>query len=135
MKGTFNSKEPLAEEGYRVVGAAMEVYNHLGFGLLEPIYQEALEIELAACAIHFDAQRELDTFYKGSPLKKKYIPDLLVFERMVVELKEVKELLPEFEAQLLNYMRLTRSPVGYLLNFGRPSGLDWRRYILSEFLT
>ena len=113
----------------------MEVYNHLGFGLLEPIYQEALEIELAACAIHFDAQRELDTFYKGSPLKKKYIPDLLVFERMVVELKEVKELLPEFEAQLLNYMRLTRSPVGYLLNFGRPSGLDWRRYILSEFLT
>lgn len=117
-----------------MIGAAMDVYNELGFGLLEPIYQEALERELFTREIPFDAQRELTIFYKEQPLLKKYIPDLFVFERIVAELKAVKELLPEHEAQLINYMRITKSPVGYLINFGKPGGLDWKRYLLSEYL-
>lgn len=117
-----------------MVGAAMEVYNELGFGLLEPVYQEAMERELSIQEVPFDAQRELALFYKGELMLKRYIPDLFVFERIIAELKAVKELLPEHEAQLINYMRITRSPVGCLLNFGKSSGLDWKRFLLSEYL-
>jgi GxxExxY protein len=128
------SREPFGEEGFRLVGAAMEVYNQKGFGLTEPIYQECLEIELALREIPFDAQRELTTFYKGRELKKRYIPNLVVFERIVAELKAVKAIDAEHESQLMNYMRLTRSPVGYLLNFVRKSGLEWKRFLISDSL-
>lgn len=128
------SREPFGEEGFRLVGAAMEVYNQKGFGLTEPIYQECLEIELGLRGIPFDAQRELTTYYKGRELKKRYIPDLVVFERIVAELKAVKAIDAEHESQLMNYMRLTRSPVGYLLNFGRKSGLEWKRFLISDYL-
>lgn len=131
---TFASREPYAEEGYRLVGAAMEVYNERGFGLTEGIYQECLEIELDLRGIPFRSQIELLTYYKGRELKKRFIPDLFVFEQIIVELKAVKAMDPEHESQILNYMRLTRFPVGYLINFGSKSGLEWKRYLLSEFL-
>lgn len=130
----FRSREPLAEEGYRLVGAAMEVYNEKGAGLTEPIYQECLEIELHLREIPYDPFRELRTFYKGRELKKRYIPDLIVYERIIAELKAVKSLEPEHESQLLNYMHLTHSPVGYLLNFSCKSDLQWKRFLLSEYL-
>ena len=103
----FRSQEPFAEEGYRLVGAAMEVYHEKGAGLTEPIYHECLELELELRGIPFDAFRELRTFYKGRELKKRYIPDLVVFERIIAELKAMKSLEPEHESQLLNYMHLT----------------------------
>lgn len=74
-------------------------------------------------------------YYKGHELKKRYIPDLFVFNGLVVELKAVSQLLPEHEAQLVNYMRLTRQPVGYLLNFGHKDTLEWKRVILSEYIS
>jgi GxxExxY protein len=130
----FSSGEPFANEGYRLVGAAMEVYNEMGGGLAEPIYQECMEIELGLREIPFDPQRELKTFYKGRELKRRFIPDLFVYDRMIAELKSQKSIEPEHESQLFNYLRLTRSPVGYLLNFGSKSGLEWKRYLLSEYL-
>ena len=130
----FGSREPYAEEGFQLVGASMEVYNQKGFGLSEPIYQECLEIELELRTIPFDAQRELTTYYKGRELKKRYIPDLFVHERIIAELKAVKSIEPEHESQLLNYMHLTQSPIGYLLNFGSKTGLEWKRYLLSQYL-
>lgn len=130
----FRSGEPFAEEGYRLVGAAMEVYNEMGGGLVEPIYQECMEIELGLRGIPFDSQRELKTFYKGRELKRRFIPDLFVFDRIVAELKSQKGIEPEHESQLFNYLRLTRSPVGYLLNFGSKTGLEWKRYLLGEYL-
>lgn len=133
MEG-FRSREPFGEEGYRLVGAAMEVYNQMGGGLTEPIYQECLELELELKGIPFDAFRELRTFYKGRELKKRYIPDLIVYEKIIAELKAVKSLEPEHESQLLNYMHLTRSPLGYLLNFSPKLGLQWRRFLLNEYL-
>lgn len=133
MEG-FRSREPFSEERYRVVGAAMEVYNQMGGGLTEPIYQECLELELELKGIPFDAFRELRTFYKGRELKNRYIPDLVVYEKIIAELKAVKSLEPEHESQLPNYMHLTRSPLGYLLNFSPKSGLQWRRFLLNEYL-
>lgn len=124
----------MKEESYRLLGAAFEVYNDRGFGLAEEIYQECIEIELELRGIPFRAKQELACFYKGRELKKRYIPDLAVFESLFVELKAVSQLLAEHEAQLLNYLRITKQPLGYLLNFGKPGGLDFKRIILSEFL-
>jgi GxxExxY protein len=76
----------------------------------------------------------LKCFYKGHELKNRYVPDLFVFECLVVELKSVSQLLPEHEAQLINYMRITKQPVGYLINFGHKDILEWKRFILSEFI-
>ena len=122
------------EEGYKLMGAAFEVHKEQGCGLAEEIYQESLEVELASRGIPFRSKQELKCFYKGHELKKRYIPDLFVFEGLVVELKAVSELLPEHEAQLINYMRIIRQPVGYLVNFGRKDLLEWKRFILSEFI-
>ena len=122
------------DEGYKFMGAAFEVYNDRGYGLAEEIYQECLEIELELRQISFQSRAELRSFYKGRELKKRYIPDLFVFDCLVVELKAVAQLAAEHEAQLLNYMRLARQPIGYLVNFSHKDTLEWKRFILSEFL-
>ena len=122
------------EEGYRLMGAAFEVYNDRGYGLAEDIYQECLEIEMELRGIPFRPKSELKCFYKGRELKKRYIPDLLVFGSIVVELKAVTELTPEHESQLINYMRISSQPVGYLINFGHKDTLEWKRFTLSELI-
>ena len=122
------------DESFRLIGAAFEVYNDRGFGLAEEYYQECLEIELELREIPFRAKQELASFYKGRELKKRYFPDLFVFDSIIVELKAVTQLLPEHEAQLINYMRIAKQPLGYLINFGKAGGLDFKRIILSEYL-
>ena len=122
------------DEGYKLMGAAFEVYNEQGYGMAEEIYQESLEIELEMRGIPFRAKQELSCFYKGRELKKRYVPDLFVFNCLVVELKAVSQLLPEHEAQLINYLRIIKQPVGYLINFGHKDTLEWKRFILSELI-
>lgn len=85
-------------------------------------------------SIPFRRKEELKVYYKGRELEKRYIPDLFVHGRIVVELKSVSAIAPEHEAQLMNYMRITRSPIGYLINFGPIGKLQYKRLILSEFL-
>ena len=126
--------QPYAEEGFALMAAAFEVHNVLGGGLLEEIYQESLEIELELRDIPYRRKTELRVYYKDRQLKKTYIPDLLVFNNLVVELKSMNALAPEHEAQLLNYMRITRHSVGYLINFGPTGKLQWKRFLLSEYL-
>ena len=116
------------------MGAAFETYNDRGYGMAEEIYQECMEIELGARGFPFSPKRELACFYKGHELAKRYVPDLFVFGNIIVELKAVRALLPEHEAQLVNYLRLTRQPVGYLINFGNVTELEWKRIIFSEFI-
>ena len=87
-------------------------------------------MELSDRGIPFVPQPRLPVFYKGRPLPKHYEADLLVFDRIVVELKAVKTLLPEHEAQLLHYLKATGRHVGYLVNFGAYPKLDWRRRVL-----
>ena len=123
------------DEGYRLMGAAFEVYNDRGYGMAEEIYQESIEIELELRGIPFSAKTELRCFYKGRELRKRYIPDLPVFSCIVVELKAVTQLLPEHEAQLCNYLRISRLPVGYLINYGHKETLEWKRLILSEHVS
>jgi GxxExxY protein len=122
------------DEGYRMMGAAFEVYNNRGYGMAEEIYQESLEIELELRRIPYRPKPELCCFYKGRELKKRYTPDIFVFNSLPVELKAVTQLTTEHEAQLINYLRITRQPVGYLINFGHKDDLQWKRLIFSEFI-
>ena len=120
------------EEGYALMGAAFEVYNQLGYGMAEEIYQQSLEIELTLRGITFQSKEELAVFYKDRTLQTHYKPDLFVFGGIVVELKAVAELVSDHEAQLFNYMRIARQPIGYLINFGHSGELQWKRFILSD---
>ena len=120
------------QEGYQLMGAAFEVYNQLGYGMAEEIYQQSLKIELTLRGIPFCSKRKLLAFYKGHELEKQYEPDLFVMNALVVELKAVSELIADHEAQLFNYMRICRQPVGYLINFGAKGKLGWKRFILSD---
>lgn len=120
------------EEGYKLMGAAFEVYNQLGYGMAEEVYQQSLEIELALRGIPFRSKEELRVFYKGQALATRYKPDLFAFGGIVVELKAVTELVSDHEAQLFNYMRIARQPVGYLINFGHKGELQWKRFIVSD---
>jgi len=121
-----------ADEGYRLMGAAFEVYNQLGHGMSEEIYQQSLEIELTLREIPFQSKREFPVFYKDRLLDTHYRPDLIVYDAIVVELKAISDLVADHEAQLFNYMRIARRQVGYLLNFGKKTELQWKRFILSD---
>ncbi|MBK9713629.1 MAG: GxxExxY protein [Kouleothrix sp.] len=119
-------------ETYLVLGAAIEVYNTLGPGFLEGVYQEALELELSARQIPFEAQKELSIVYKGQLLKKKYIPDFLALEQVIVEIKALDRLTGREEAQLLNYLKATGLSVGLLINFGSAGKLEWKRMVWTK---
>ena len=107
------------EETYKINGAAMKVYNTLKHGFLEAVYQEALSVELGMRGIPNKREEEIKIFYKGIELDKKYKMDIVVGD-IIVELKSVVKLLPIHRAQLCNYLRLTKKPIGLLINFGEP---------------
>lgn len=104
----------------QVIGAAIEVHRQLGPGLLESAYQACLAHELALRSILFVSQLDLPLTYKGVQLDVGYRIDLLVDDKVIVELKAVEKILPIHEAQLLTYLRLLKKPVGLLLNFSVP---------------
>ena len=118
------------QEGYDFMAAVFEVYNELGSGFLEEVYHESLEIELTNRDIPFVSKPKLTIHYKGRPLKKQYEADLIVIGEIVVELKAVKALAAEHEAQLINYLKATRKRVGYLINFSAFPRLQWKRLVV-----
>ncbi len=115
---------------YDIIGAAMEVHQELKWGLLEPIYNEAMHLELLSRGIENQREVMLHCFYKNHILAKYYKVDLMV-DDVIVELKSVDEIIPAHRAQLFNYMRLTRKPIAILLNFGERS-LHGERYAYFE---
>jgi GxxExxY protein len=120
------------DEVYCIVGACMSVHKDKGNGFVEPVYQDALEIELELSGIPFDAQRNYQIHYRNRPLKHSYTPDLLCFDKIIVELKAAKALTDEHRAQLLNYLKVTALPLGLLVNFGSYPRLEWERIILTQ---
>jgi len=118
-------------EVYAIIGAAMDVYNHLGPGFGEAIYQEAIEIEVNSRKIPNDPQREIYIDYKGQKLKQFFKPDLICFNTIIVELKALDHLTSREESQLLNYLKATGLPVGLLINFGANKDLEWKRMVLT----
>lgn len=109
-----------ADKVYKIIGAAMAVHSELNWGLLEPVYQEALHLELLDRGIDNQREQEITVYYKKHVLDKKYKMDIVV-DDIIVELKSVTSLAPAHRAQLCNYLRLTRKPLGLLINFGEES--------------
>lgn len=106
------------DEVYAIQGAIFEVYREMGCGFLEAVYQEYLEKELRLKGIHFASQKELSLAYKGQTLEQSYKPDLICFDKIIVELKAVSELANEHKAQLFNYLKASNLRLGLLVNFG-----------------
>ena len=118
------------EETYAIRGAIYEVYKTLGIGFLEAVYQEALELELAARGIPFESQPEITIAYKGAILRQKYRADIVCFNKIIMELKAVKQILPEHAAQLQNYLRATGMKLGLIVNFSHHPGVEIKRIVL-----
>ncbi len=115
---------------FELVGAAMEVYNELGFGMEEPLYQEAMAMELEERGIPYYREKVLYTYYKGKKMQKTYVADFYSQE-MIVEFKSVSKLTSEHRAQLFNYLRITKLKYGVLVNYGEDH-FHAERYVYDE---
>ena len=122
------SKDPRT---FAIIGAAMEVHRQLGCGFLEAVYQEAFAIELTMRDIPCHREVDLPIFYKNRKLKTSYRADFICYETVIVELKALSKLGKVDDAQIINYLKSTGSPVGVLLNFGSAS-LEYRRFAFSQ---
>ena len=120
------------DESHEIMECAFSVYNNLGSGFLEAIYQEALEVELRERGIPFESQKEITVYYKGEPLIKKYIADIIVDDKIILELKTVSKLTDIESAQLINYLKATGIQLGILLNFGHKKRLEWERRVYTN---
>jgi GxxExxY protein len=118
------------EETYAIQGAIFAVYEGMGCGFLEEVYQECLAKEFRNRAIPFEAQKPLELYYRGEKLEKFYKPDFVCFEKIIIELKAVRELAPEHWAQVVNYLKVTGCRVGLLVNFCHYPKADVRRIVL-----
>ena len=100
-----------------IIKCFYEVYNELGRGFLESVYQEAMFIRLQEDCIPVEKEKRIEVFFHGKPVGK-FRADLIVDSKIIIELKAVKKIIPEHEAQLINYLRATKIEVGLILNFG-----------------
>jgi GxxExxY protein len=117
-------------EAFEIIGGCFEVYKEKGCGFLEAVYQECLELELGDREVPFIVKPSLSLSYKGRPLKTKYQPDLICYDKIVVELKAVSALTDEHRAQVQNYLRATGMRLGLLANFGHYPKLEYERIVL-----
>ncbi|WP_027455989.1 GxxExxY protein [Xylanibacter brevis] len=118
------------EESYKIVGAAFKVYNTLGPGFLESVYQEALEIEFQRQNIPYEREKELKITYDGVELKQTYKADFVCYDQIIVELKAVSALDPSHRSQVYNYLHATGFKLGLLLNFGYTEELQYERIVI-----
>ena len=112
---------------YDVVGTAMEVYNTLGRGMSELIYQEALAMEMNERGMTFEREKQLKLYYKGALMEKTFYADFM-YKDIIIELKSADSICSDHRAQLFNYMRITKKYRGLLLNFGEKK-LRAERYL------
>jgi GxxExxY protein len=117
------------DKTYKIIGAGFEVYNDKGCGFSEPVYQECFEIELEYQDIPFKPQVELQLAYRERLLKHRYIPDIICYDTIIIELKAVTKLTDEHRAQVMNYLKATECQLGLLINFGHYPRLEYERLI------
>lgn len=119
------------KETEKIIKACMNVFNELGNGFLEAVYQEALAIEFEIMNIPFKKEAKIEVYYKGNKLNKEYYADFICYDKIIVELKCVSRLVNANKAQVLNYLHGTKLAVGLLVNFGE-SSLKWERLTLLK---
>ena len=114
---------------YDIIGACMSVHNFLGHGFLEIVYKDAIQFELINCGINFEREKEFYINYKEIILPHKFYADFFVLDKIVVEIKSTKEgISKEYIAQSLNYLKVSGSKLGLIVNFGK-SSLEYKRLI------
>ena len=126
----MDNKILFADEVYALQGAIFEVYKEMGNAWYEEVYQQCLERELAERNIPFESKKSLPIFYKGKPIDKTYVPDLFCFGKIIIELKATSAITDEHRKQILNYLRVTKSKLGLLTNFGAYPRVCIERYAL-----
>lgn len=120
----------LKREVFEVVGSAMEVLNALGHGLLEKPYENALVVEFGLRGIPFVQQPRFNVTYKDVVVGE-YVPDLIAYEKIVVDTKVIERIGDHELGQMINYLKITGVPVGLILNFGHAK-LEWKRVVLGN---
>jgi len=115
---TDNSNFLHQEITEKIIKAFYNVYNTLGFGFLEKVYENAMMIELELLNLNCEKQKQLDVYYKNKKVGE-YFADIIVNQKVIIELKAAESIIPEHQAQLLNYLKATQIEVGLLLNFGK----------------
>lgn len=108
------------ELSYKIIGAALEVHRNLGVGLLENAYEAALAFELRQLGLTVTQQVALSLKYKEETIKNAYKIDLMIDDKVIIEIKSVLEMHPIFQSQLLTYLKLTHLKLGLLINFNTP---------------
>ena len=116
------------EKTYQIIGCAMSVLNELGHGFFEKVYENALAIELAGRNIPFQKQQKFNVSYKNQ-IVGEYIPDFVIFNEIILEIKTIDRITNIEKGQVLNYLKVTGLSVGLILNFKNPK-LEWERVIL-----
>ncbi len=109
------------KESWAIRGAALEVHKELGCGFLEKVYQDALEIEFQRMGIPYEREKHITIQYKGVTIDHEYYADFVCYGNIIVELKAIKELADVHKKQVINYLRATDCPLGFLFNFGEGS--------------
>jgi GxxExxY protein len=117
------------EESYRIIGACFAVYNELGSGFLEAVYQECLALELTELGMPFQQNPRLRLTYRGKPLRQVYEPDFLFFGKILIEIKAVSRIADEHRAQVINYLRASGLKLGFLVNFVSHPDLWYQRFV------
>lgn len=121
---------PFKDETYQIIGACFTVYNTMGNGFLESVYQECLELEFKKSNIPFQSQKELELFYDGILLKHKYVTDFICYDSIIVEIKATDSIADEHRGQILNYLNIAKFSVGLLINFGTHPKMQYERFVL-----
>jgi GxxExxY protein len=116
------------KESYQIIGICMEVHRTLGMGLKEINYKDAMEIDFLAQSIMYDREKKFSVQYKEKILRNPYIPDFVVFDSIIVEVKAASFIIDEHVAQTLSYLAVTGLKLGLLVNFGERS-LKWKRVV------
>ena len=114
----------------QIIGEAFEVINELGSGFLESVYEKALTLALTQAGLTVECQKQIEVTFRGENVGIFYA-DLLVENKVLIELKAVKAILPEHQAQIINYLNATGIQVGLLINFGNPK-LEFKRFTRSK---
>ena len=116
-------------EAYKIIGACMEVYNTLGYGFLEVVYRDAMEIEFLQRNMNYRREEEHSIEYKGSLLKHKFFADFTLFDEIIIEVKACKDgVTDEAIAQTLNYLKASGLRLALIINFGKTS-LEYKRLV------
>ena len=116
------------EDSYAVIGLCMEIHNQLGHGFSEIVYKDALEYELCENDIIYQREKEYTVHYKKAILPHKFYADIIVFDKIIIEIKCVKALTEEHMSQAINYLKVSKNKLALLINFGRGK-LEYKRVV------